>query len=132
MLKEFRDFIVKGDVIMLAVGFIMGVAFAALMTSVVEDLIMPIIAIPFGEPNFSELTAEVNGSVIRYGSFLTAVTVFLLTAMGVFFFIVKPYNVSAERRGAQDEVTGPTELELLTEIRDALEGKADSENGSRF
>jgi large conductance mechanosensitive channel len=123
VLKEFRDFIAKGDVIMLAVGFIMGVAFAALVTSVVEDLIMPIIAIPFGEPAFSELTLEVNGSIIRYGSFLTALIVFLMTALGVFLFIVKPYNAWAERRGGEDEVTGPSELELLTEIRDTLKSK---------
>ena len=120
MIREFRDFVAKGDVIMLAVGFIMGVAFAALVTSVVEDIIMPIIAIPFGEPDFSALTLEVNGSVIEYGSFLTAVTVFLLTAIGVFLFIVKPYNLWTQRRDEEDEVTGPSELEVLVEIRDAL------------
>jgi large conductance mechanosensitive channel len=120
VIREFRDFVAKGDVIMLAVGFIMGVAFAALVTSVVEDIIMPIIAIPFGEPDFSALTLEVNGSVIEYGSFLTAVTVFLLTAIGVFLFIVKPYNLWTQRRDEEDEVTGPSELEVLVEIRDAL------------
>lgn len=123
MVKEFREFIAKGDVIMLAVGFIMGLAFAALVTSLVEHLIMPIVAIPFGQPDFSGLTLEVNGSVIQYGSFLTALTVFLLTGVGVFFFIVKPYNVGTARRGDGDEVTGPTELEVLTEIRDTLRSR---------
>lgn len=122
MVKEFKEFVASGDVIMLAVGFIMGVAFAALMTSVVENIIMPIIAIPFGEPEFSALILEVNGSVIEYGSFLTAVTVFLLTAIGVFFFIVKPYNISA-RHAEEGEVTGPSELEVLLQIRDALVGQ---------
>lgn len=120
MLQEFKEFIARGEVIMLAVGFIMGVAFSALVTSVVEDIVMPVIAIPFGEPNFSALTLEINGSVIEYGSFLTAVSVFLLTAIGVFLFIVKPYNLWARRRGEEDEVTGPSELEVLIEIRDAL------------
>lgn len=123
MIKEFRDFIARGDVIMLAVGFIMGAAFSALVTSVVEDLIMPIVAIPFGEPDFSALVVVVNGSVIEYGSFLTAVAVFLLTAVGVFFFIVKPYNLWTERRGGEDQVAGPSEMEVLVEIRDALVDK---------
>lgn len=122
MLKEFRDFIARGDVIMLAVGFIMGAAFNALVSSVVEDLIMPIIAIPFGEPEFSALVLEVNGSIIEYGAFLTALAVFLLTAAGVFFFIVKPYNVWSERRGEPDEMAGLSELQLLVQIRDALTG----------
>ncbi len=120
MFQEFKEFIGRGEVIMLAVGFIMGVAFSALVTSVVEDIVMPVIAIPFGEPDFSALTLEVNGSVIEYGSFLTAVSLFLLTAIGVFLFIVKPYNLWVRRRGEEDEVTGPSELEVLIEIRDAL------------
>ena len=125
MLKEFRDFVAKGEVIMFAVGFIMGLAFSALVTSLVEHLIMPIISIPFGQPNFSELILEVNGSLIAYGSFLTALTVFLLTAVGVFFFIVKPYNMWSARRGGEDEVTGVSELEVLTEIRDTLKSRQD-------
>lgn len=124
MFQEFKEFIGRGEVIMLAVGFIMGVAFSALVTSVVEDIVMPVIAIPFGEPDFSTLTLEVNGSVIEYGSFLTAVSVFLLTAIGVFLFIVKPYNLWARRRGDEDEVTGPSELEVLIEIRDALSSES--------
>lgn len=123
MLKEFRDFVAKGEVIMFAVGFIMGLAFSALVTSLVEHLIMPIISIPFGQPNFSELTLAVNGSQIEYGSFLTALTVFLLTAVGVFFFIVKPYNMWTARRDREDEVTGVSELEVLTEIRDTLKSR---------
>jgi len=120
MFQEFKEFIARGEVIMLAVGFIMGVAFSALVSSVVEDVVMPVIAIPFGEPDFSALTLEVNGSVIEYGSFLTAVSVFLLTAIGVFLFIVRPYNLGARRHGEEDEVTGRSELEVLIEIRDAL------------
>jgi large conductance mechanosensitive channel len=122
MIQEFKEFISKGNVIMLAVGFIMGVAFQGVVSSLVEHVIMPVVAIPFGEPNFDELTVTVNDSVIMWGSFLTAAVVFLLTALAVFLFIVKPYNAYTARFAMQEEQeeTGPTEIELLTEIRDTL------------
>lgn len=123
MIQEFKDFIAKGNVVMLAVGFIMGVAFQAVVNSLVEHVIMPVVAIPFGQPNFDELVWEVNGSVIMWGSFVTAVVVFLLTALAVFLFIVKPYNVWQERFGEDDEPEeeGPSEVDLLIEIRDQLQ-----------
>lgn len=124
MLREFKEFVTKGNVLMLAVGFIMGVAFQSVVSSLVEDVIMPIVAIPFGEPDFSALEWEVNGSVIMWGSFVTAAVVFLLTALAVFFFVVKPYNLLQERISAaksdQEEEAGPSEIDLLTEIRDSL------------
>ena len=125
MLQEFRDFIAKGNVIMLAVGFIMGIAFQGVVNSLVENVIMPIVAIPFGQPNFDSLTLTINDSVIAYGAFVTAAVVFLLTALAVFLFIVKPYNVYMDRRAKDDEVVdaGPTEIELLTEIRDSLRSR---------
>lgn len=121
MVQEFKDFIARGNLITLAVGFIMGIAFAAVVTSFVEHIVMPIVAIPFGEPDFSALTLEINGSVIAWGSFVTAAVVFILTALAVFLFIVKPYNAYEARttEGTEAEV-GPTEIELLTEIRDSL------------
>lgn len=122
MIQEFKDFIAKGNVVMLAVGFIMGVAFQAVVNSLVEHVIMPIVAIPFGQPNFDELVWEVNGSIIMWGSFVTAAVIFLLTALAVFLFIVKPFNAWQERFGTDDEGAddGPSEVELLTEIRDQL------------
>ena len=84
MVQGFKDFVTKGNLVTLAVGFIMGLAFAALVNSFVEDIAMPIIAIPFGQPNFTSLTWTVNGSVITWGSFVTAAVVFLLTALAVF------------------------------------------------
>lgn len=122
MVQEFKDFITRGNLIMLAVGFIMGVAFSALVSSFVEDLVMPIVAIPFGQPDFSSLTLEVNESVIAWGSFVTAAVVFTLTALAVFLFIVKPYNAYEARthEEEEEEEVGPTEIELLTEIRDSL------------
>lgn len=123
MIQEFKDFIAKGNVVMLAVGFIMGVAFQAVVNSLVENVIMPIVAIPFGQPNFDALVWEVNDSVIMWGAFVTAAVVFLLTALAVFLFIVKPYNRWSERRAAAEEEEpdpGPSEIDLLTEIRDSL------------
>ena len=125
MMKEFRDFVAKGNVVMLAVGFIMGVAFQGVVNSLVENVIMPIVAIPFGQPNFSDLVWHVNDSVIMYGSFLTALVVFLLTALAVFLFIVKPYNAFQGRFVAaeDDDGVGPTETDLLIEIRDTLRSR---------
>jgi large conductance mechanosensitive channel len=125
MLKEFKEFIAKGDVIMLAVGFIMGAAFQAVVSSLVENIIMPIVAIPFGQPNFDALQVQVGESVITYGAFITTAVVFILTALAVFLFIVKPYNAYQARYGAkaEEEAAGPTELELLAEIRDSLRSR---------
>ena len=121
MIQEFKDFVAKGNVIMLAVGFIMGVAFQGVVNSLVENVIMPIVAIPFGQPNFDSLTWTVNDSVIMWGAFVTAAVVFLLTALAVFLFIVKPYN-SYQARTAEEEAAdeGPSEVDLLTQIRDSL------------
>ena len=123
MIREFRDFVAKGNVVMLAVGFIMGIAFQGVVTSLVDNVIMPIVAIPFGQPNFDELTLQVGDSVIMYGAFVTSAVVFLLTAFAVFLFIVKPYNALAARRAVEEEVVGPTEVEVLIEIRDALRSR---------
>lgn len=126
MLQEFKDFVAKGNVVMLAVGFIMGVAFQGVVNSLVENVIMPIVAIPFGQPNFDALVWEVNGSMIMWGAFVTAAVIFLLTALAVFLFIVKPYNAYMDRRDEEEEDApdpGPTEVELLTEIRDSLRSR---------
>lgn len=122
MIQEFKDFLAKGNVIMLAVGFIMGVAFQGVVNSLVENVIMPIVAIPFGEPNFDALEWAVNDSQIMYGAFVTSAVTFLLTALAVFLFIVKPYNTFQDRFGEGEEETdpGPSEIDLLIEIRDSL------------
>lgn len=125
MIREFKEFVAKGNVVMLAVGFIMGIAFQGVVDSLVENVIMPIVAIPFGQPNFSELTFTINDSVIMWGAFVTAAVVFLLTALAVFLFIVKPYSAYVARSAKTDEgEAGPTEIELLTEIRDTLTSRS--------
>ncbi len=120
MIQEFREFIAKGNMIDIAVGFIMGVAFTALVGALVDNVLMPIVAIPFGEPSFDAIIWTINGSQILIGSFITAVVVFLLVAVAVFFFIVKPYNAYKAGTETPEEDAGPSEIDLLTEIRDAL------------
>lgn len=101
-MKGFRDFLNQGNVVQLAVAFVIGGAFGAVVTALVVDVINPIIAIPFGQPNFDALVLTVNGSKIKYGTFLTAVTAFVLIAVGVYFFFVVPYNrLQARTRSAQ-------------------------------
>lgn len=122
MIKEFRDFVTRGNLVELAVAFVMGIAFAAVVTSLTENVVMPIVAIPFGEPNFNSLTWTVNDSVIAYGAFITAAVTFLLVALGVFFLIVKPINALRARQVAGEETAAepPEDIRLLTEIRDEL------------
>lgn len=120
--KEFTEFIAGGNVIDIAVGFVMGAAFAALVGALVADIIMPIVAIPFGEPSFGSIIWTINGSQILIGAFIQAIVLFGMIGLGVFFFIVKPVNVYKARK-LEDEPeaeAGPTEIDLLTEIRDSL------------
>jgi large conductance mechanosensitive channel len=92
MLKEFREFLLKGNIIDLAVAFIAGVAFSAVVASLVNDVIMQFVAAIVGKPDFSSLTFTVNDTAIRYGSFLTVLINFVLVMGAVFFFLVKPVN----------------------------------------
>jgi len=123
MLKEFHDFAFKGNLIDVAVGLIMALALSAVITSLVEHVLMPIVGILFGAPSFDDLTLTINNSVIMYGSFLTALVNFLFIALAVFFFIVKPYQ-RFKKKEAPAPPAGPSaEEKLLREIRDALKGR---------
>jgi large conductance mechanosensitive channel len=97
MLKEFRDFLTRGNLVELAVAFVMGLAFAALVMSFVDGLVMPIVAMVIGKPDFSDLTFTINDSVFRYGAFITAAVTFVTTAAAIFFFVVKPVNALKAR-----------------------------------
>jgi large conductance mechanosensitive channel len=88
MLRDFKEFALKGNLLELAVAFVLGLAFAAVVTSLVDDVIMQLVAAIFGKPDFSNLTFSIGDGVIRYGSFLTAVVTFLIIAW-VLFLIVK-------------------------------------------
>jgi large conductance mechanosensitive channel len=123
MIKEFKEFALKGSLLDVAVGFVLGIAFATVITSLVEDVITPLIAAIAGQPDFAALTLTVGDAEIRYGAFLNAVIAFLLVALALFLFVVKPYN-SAKRRFERKEEAAPeepsAEVQLLTEIRDEL------------
>jgi large conductance mechanosensitive channel len=97
MLKEFRDFLFRGNIIELAVAFVMGLAFAAVVNSLVNNLAMPVIAMIIGKPDFSDLTFTINDAVFRYGAFITDVIQFVAIAAAVFFFIVKPATAMVNR-----------------------------------
>ena len=88
MIREFREFALKGNLLELAVAFVLGVAFAAVVTSLVEDVIMNLVAAIVGKPDFSDLTFKIGDGTIRYGAFLTALATFLIIAF-VLFVIVK-------------------------------------------
>ncbi len=123
MLKEFRDFIMRGNLVELAVAFVMGLAFAALVTSFVDDLIMPIVAMIIGKPDFSSLTFTINDAVFRYGAFITAAITFVTTAAAIFFFVVKPMDaIKARTARPEEEAVSDEERrhqELLAAIRDS-------------
>jgi large conductance mechanosensitive channel len=120
--QEFKDFAFGGDIVGLAVAFVMAAAFAALVGALVDFVVMPIVGIIFGEPTFDSLTWTINDSIVFYGSFITAVVKFIAVALGVFFFIVKPFKAYQDSRAAEEEeAAGPTEdIQLLTDIRDLL------------
>ncbi len=97
MLREFKEFLLRGNVVDLAVAVVIGVAFGNVVVSFVDNLVMPVIAAIGGEPDFSALDFEINNALFRYGAFITALVTFILIAAVVFFFVVKPINYLIER-----------------------------------
>ena len=120
MIKEFKDFIQRGNVVDLAVAVAIGAAFALIVTSFTNDLLMPIIGIVGGKPSFDDLFVTINGSQIKWGSFLTAVVNFLIVAFAVFLVVKAINKLQNLRKKEEMEEVEVTELEVLTEIRDLL------------
>jgi large conductance mechanosensitive channel len=119
MLKEFRDFALKGNVIDLAVAVIIGIAFGAVVLSLVNDIIMPIVGVLLGGVDFASLAIQVGDAMIMYGKFIQAIVNFLIIAF-VLFLIVK----AANRMRQPAAPPGPSAEEtLLTEIRDLLKAR---------
>ena len=124
MLKEFRDFLLRGNIVELAIAFVLGVAFGALITSFVDNLLMPVVAMIIGKPDFRDLTFTINDSVFRYGAFLTDVISFVAVAAAIFFFVVKPMDALRARRGASAEEEGlPDEERRHQELLAALRAR---------
>lgn len=114
MLEDLRKFLLRGNVIDLAVAVIIGIAFGAVVLSLVNDVIMPVVGALFGEPNFNDLTFDVGDGVVEYGRFITAVINFLIIGTVLFLIVrlAEQFFRREEKRSA--------EVELLTEIRDEL------------
>jgi large conductance mechanosensitive channel len=116
MIKGFRDFILRGNVIDLAVAVIIGAAFTAIVTSFVTNIITPLIAAIVGKPDFSALVLNVNGGIIKYGDFLNSLIAFLLVAIVVYFLIVVPMNYAMSKFKKPEEVAIKTCAQCLSEI----------------
>jgi large conductance mechanosensitive channel len=125
-LTEFKKFLMRGNVVDLAVAVMIGAAFTAVVNALVKDLITPLVAAIGGQPDFSKMKFVIHGSTFMYGDFINAVISFAIMAGVVFFFVVQPVNhlmKLAARTEAQEEAKTEAEdpqLEVLREIRDAL------------
>lgn len=120
MLKEFKEFIMRGNVVDLAVAVIVGAAFTAVVNSFANDILMQIVAAVFGKPDFRDLTFELGDAVIRYGAFITVLINFLIVAFVVFLVVKAINSLQNLRTKEEEEQLEETEVELLTQIRDAL------------
>lgn len=116
LIKEFKEFVSRGNLVELAIAFVLATAFAPVVLSIVDNIFMPIIAAIVGEPDFSSLGFDIGDARINYGTPLTLIVNFVVIAF-VCFLVVKAYN---KMKKSSDADSGPSEAELLTEIRDAL------------
>lgn len=134
MLKGFREFIMRGNVVELAIAVIIGGAFGAVVKALVADIITPFIAAIFGKPDFGGLAFEIHRSTFHYGDLINNVVTFLSVATAIYFFIVLPLNKLSERRarkaalGEPDPDPKPEDIALLEEIRDLLKAQAKPES----
>ncbi|MGD6976058.1 large conductance mechanosensitive channel protein MscL [Bacillus altitudinis] len=129
MLKEFREFAVKGNVIDLAVGVIIGGAFGKIVTSLVNDLIMPLVGIIVGGHDFSGLSIKIGFAQILYGSFIQTVVDFLIISFSIFIFIRYLNKLKRKKVEEEEVVETPDQTEvLLTEIRDLLKNQSQSKD----
>lgn len=130
MINGFKKFLMRGNVVDLAVAVVMGAAFGAIVTALVNDIVMPLITAIFGKQNYDTLTFSINHSQFKYGNFISAVISFVAIASVVYFLIVAPLNHIAERRRARNGVPEAeaveTEKELLVQIRDLLAAERSS------
>ena len=126
--KEFKEFISKGNVMDMAIGVIIGGAFGKIVTSLVNDILMPLIGIITGGINFTELSVKVGEAELTYGNFIQSIIDFLIVALCIFFMTKAIAKAGEKLRKKQEEEAaaapaGPTSEELLTEIRDLLKNK---------
>jgi len=111
VLKDFRSFVLRGNVVDLAVGIVIGAAFTAVVQSFVKDMLTPVLSV-FGDVNFSEYKWKVGGATFAYGNFINAMIAFLIAALVIFFLVIKPLEIYRERRervsaGKAEDTTRP-------------------------
>jgi large conductance mechanosensitive channel len=122
--SDFKKFIMQGDLVSLAVAFIMGLAFKKVVDSLVDNVFTPLVGAIFGKPSFDDLTFKIGDGVIKYGLFVNAIVNFLITAATV-FVVVRVYESLKAMRSPAEKAADPSELDVLTEIRDLLaQGRA--------
>ncbi len=123
ILKEFRDFVLRGNVLDLAIAVVIGTAFTAVVSAMVQYILTPFIAAIVGQPSFGSIDLDIGDATLEIGLFLEAAFYFVVVAAVVFFFVVKPVNVLMERRKrgeAPADLPTPEDIQLLREIRDLL------------
>jgi large conductance mechanosensitive channel protein len=123
MIQEFKKFIMKGDLVTIAVAFILAGAFKTVVDGFVAFIVTPIIAAIVGKPTFSDVSITINGAKIGIGDFLNTVVSFVIIG-AVLFLVVKAYDKAKSMRGAEEAAADPTDVDLLTEIRDLLKERS--------
>ena len=128
VLKGFKQFILRGNVVELAIAVIIGIAFNAVVQALIRDIITPLIAAIFGKPNFASLSFSVHHSRFLYGDVINYLISFLVIALVLYFVVVAPMNAfnQRRRRGQEEPAEVSEEVQLLSEIRDLLAGNAES------
>jgi large conductance mechanosensitive channel len=107
-MKDFREFLLRGNLVDMAVGIVIGLAFAAVISALVADLVTPLIAAIGGQPDFAGLKFRVNGSQFLYGAFINALLAFVIIAAVLFFLVIRPVNALMRRRATEPEVGSTT------------------------
>ncbi len=135
MLRGFKEFIMRGNVVDLVIAVVIGAAFGAVVNALVKDIVTPIIAAIGGQPDFSKLTFTVNKSTFLYGEFINAIFAFVLIAAAIYFVVVLPLNKVAARRalktakGEPDPSPKAEDIVLLEQIRDLLSDRGAPQTG---
>lgn len=128
MLKGFKEFIMRGNVVDMAIGIVIGGAFGGLVDSFTNNVLMAFIGAIVGKPNFNSLVLGLGKGEIHYGMFLTTLVNFLLVAAALYFFVVAPLNALAARRKSGEEVAEPTNEERIVELLEQIASQGRSGN----
>jgi len=121
--NDFKKFVMQGDLVAVAVALILALAFKQVVDALVDFILMPIVGAIFGKPSFDDLTFKLGDGVVHYGAFITVLINFLIVA-ATLFVVVKTYEAMKARRSPAEKAEDPSELDVLTEIRDLLASRS--------